>query len=62
MPILASRALSIYDSLCFQNYVDRDQDFTQLSRLRRLIEAEFDILVGMAGAAGAAFAGDTDGT
>ncbi|MFT4582548.1 MAG: 1,2-diacylglycerol 3-alpha-glucosyltransferase [Gammaproteobacteria bacterium] len=62
MPIVASRALSIYESLCLQNHLERDADFTQLAQLRRLIEAEFDILVGMAGAAGAALGGDTAGT
>ncbi len=57
MPKLAARATSVYESLRHAPDPTRDADFAHFSHLLRLIEAEVDILVGFAGAAGAAFSG-----
>lgn len=57
MPTVAARALSVYEGLSHQGHEQSDEEFDQLAGLLRLIETELDILVGFAGAAGAAIGG-----
>lgn len=69
MPAMARRALRIYEALLERNAVDRGREYEQwpgtLGLILGLIGAEWDIVKGMAGAAGkalAAFDGPRTGT
>jgi glycosyltransferase involved in cell wall biosynthesis len=57
MEASATKALACYDALSGQVVASRPQGDAQLTRLLRLIQAEWDILQGVLGAAGAALGG-----
>lgn len=57
----ADKALACYAALREKGFATRSDEYEQWERIRALIKAEWDILAGMAGAAGAAF-GDTEPT
>jgi hypothetical protein len=54
--LTAARALERYEVLRRQAYVDRTEEVEQWERTLDLIRAEWEIMKGMAGAAGAALA------
>lgn len=54
MPHSTARALGIYEVLCEQAFVARPAAYQQWQRIRHLVEAEWNILKGVAGAAAAA--------
>ncbi len=56
MPSAANRALACYERLCRQSFVDRTAEFEQWQGTLDLIRAEWEIVKGVAGAAGAALA------
>lgn len=59
LPNTAARALACYEALRRQAFVDRAEEFEQWQGTLELIKAEWEIVKGMAGAAGAALgAGD----
>ncbi len=51
----ADKALACYEALCAQAFIARPQEYEQWQRVFNLLKAEWDILKGMVGAAGAAF-------
>lgn len=55
MPRLAATALACYEALRARALVERTEEDEQWEHILHLIKAEWDILKGMAGAAGAAF-------
>jgi glycosyltransferase involved in cell wall biosynthesis len=57
MPRSADKALGCYATLCEQVFVARPEAYKQWARALHLVEAEWNILKGMAGAALAAFSG-----
>ena len=60
MAVTARRALACYDRLRRQSFVDRVTEFEQWQATLDLIRAEWEIVKGVAGAAGAAFSGVDD--
>jgi len=64
MPHSADKALARYLALRAQTFINRPEEYEQWRRVRKLLKAEWDILKGMAGAAGVAFgeAGPSDRT
>lgn len=57
MPRSAAKALGCYEALRARTLVERTEQDAQWEHVLHLIEAEWDILKGMAGAAAAAFSG-----
>jgi 1,2-diacylglycerol 3-alpha-glucosyltransferase len=57
MPRSAAKALSCYEALRARAFVARPEAYEHLARVMRLVKAEWDILQGVAGAAGAALSG-----
>jgi len=55
MPQTAAKAIACYAALREQVFVERSEEFDQWHHTLHLIKAEWDILKGMAEAAGAAF-------
>ena len=55
MQRLADKALGCYEALCEKAFVARPQEYEQWERVLHLVRAEWDILKGIAGSAGAAF-------
>ncbi len=55
LPRAADKALACYEGLGAQAFIARAQEYELWQRVRKLINAEWDILMGMAGAADAAF-------
>lgn len=60
----ADKALACYDTLREKSFATRPYEYEQWERVLSLLKAEWDILMGMAGAAGVAFSetGQSDGT
>ncbi len=54
----ADKALDLYESLLKKEFVQRHEEYNAWKGILRLIETEWDILRGVAGAAGAAIGGD----
>lgn len=54
----ADKALKLYADLCAQRYVDRQEEYSAWKGTVRLLRAEWEILKGVAGAAGAALSED----
>jgi glycosyltransferase involved in cell wall biosynthesis len=57
MSVTARRALACYERLCRQSFIDRAAEFEQWQATLDLIRAEWEIVKGVAGAAGAALGG-----
>ncbi len=55
MPQTAAQAIACYETLATQAFVERSEEFEQWQRTLHLIEAEWEILKGIAESAGAAF-------
>ncbi|MDH3980199.1 MAG: glycosyltransferase [Gammaproteobacteria bacterium] len=55
LPRSADKALGCYEALCAKVFVARPQEYKEWEHLLHLIKGEWDIIKGMAGAAGAAF-------
>jgi hypothetical protein len=57
----AQKALSIYEAMLERGTSSSAEDDTALSGTLHLIKAEWDLLMGIAGAAGAALTSDEEG-
>jgi glycosyltransferase involved in cell wall biosynthesis len=55
LPRSANKALGCYEALREKDFATRSDEYEQWERVVDLVKAEWDILMGMAGAAGAAF-------
>jgi len=61
LEVTAAKALSIYEAMIQHGVSDAAEDDTALRGTLHLIKAEWDLLMGMAGAAGAALTSDEEG-